>query len=276
MTTRDRCGRREQPARRPAAAWFRIAAGLALCGWLAAAGPLRGDDAGAAAAAQRGRNALRNSRSADARAAFEQALALTERPTSRFEALLGIGAACERDQDYAAARGAYARAAELLPRCPPTYRAMATQRVALSYQAEGQYAQAIEAFRRVAADPNAAADLRAEAWLHIGHGYKTLGQYAEALDAYQEARQDKDCSAYLRSRALLEIADTRARMGDPKAAIALYEQVLPLRGIPLRHRSLARHEIRRLQDGTNAPAAIRPPWAPGPAGGCEPETSSAP
>ena len=201
-------------------------------------------------AAQRGRNALRAPNAAAAREAFQQAHDLTEHPALRAEALFGIAAAYELEKKYDEAREAYARA-RALPGVEklPWVLVKAQCRMAMTYHQQRQCAEAIEELARIHKMKAVTPQYASDAWLHIGLNHKELGRYGEAIAAFRRVLRTADNPPFHRSRALLEIGDSYWRARDFTAALNAYRQVAELkgRGIPIRHRSLARHEIRRIQ-----------------------------
>ena len=119
----------------------------------------------------------------------------------------------------------------------------------MTCEQQGQHESAVEAFARVVEMPQVSVEIASEARLHIGHNLKALGRYQEAVRQYRLVLAMTGNPRFHRSRALLEMADSHYQSHDLPAALKAYGQVTQLsgRGIPLRHRSLARHEIRRIR-----------------------------
>ena len=202
------------------------------------------------AAAQRGRNALRAHNAVAAREAFRQASELATHPGLKAEALLGIGAAYEVERDYVRARQAYARA-RALPGVKklPWVLVKAQWQVAMTYHKEGQHAEAVEELTRIHKMEAVTPQYASDAWLYMGLNQKECGRYEEAITAFRRVLATAGNPRFHRSRALLEIGESHYRARDLTAALSAYRQVAELkgRGVPIRHRSLARHEIERIQ-----------------------------
>jgi len=178
---------------------------------------------------------------------------LTKHPALRAEALFGVGAAYELEKDYNRACEVYAQA-RALPGVEklPWVLVKAQWKIAMTYHEQRQHAEAVEEFCRIHEMEAVAPQYASDAWLHIGFNQKAEGRHEEAVAAFRRVLAMDDNPPFHRSRALLEIGDSRYRARNSAAALEAYGQIAELkgRGIPIRHRSLARHEIRRIRKET--------------------------
>jgi len=119
----------------------------------------------------------------------------------------------------------------------------------LTCEQRGEHERAVEAFSRVVKMPQVSVDTASEARLHMGHSLKALGRYEEAIQEYRLVLAMAGNPRFHHSRALLEIGDSHYQARNLQEALKAYGQVTQLKGraIPLRHRSLARHELRRIR-----------------------------
>ena len=119
----------------------------------------------------------------------------------------------------------------------------------MTCERQGEHERAVEAFSRVVKMSQVSVEIASEARLHIGHNLKALGRYQEAIREYHLALAMTGTPRFHRSRAMLEIGDSHYQARNVPAALEAYGQVTQLkgRGIPLRHRSLARHELKRIR-----------------------------
>ncbi|MBI3946683.1 MAG: hypothetical protein HY321_12240 [Armatimonadetes bacterium] len=200
------------------------------------------------AAAQRGRDSLRAGDASAARESFQRAFELTDQVGSKAAALFGVGASYELEKAHEQARQVYGRIRDL-PGADqdPVLLARVQWSVALTHHQEGERRKAVDALALLQGMAGVGPEMASDAWHYTGDNLKALGRYPEALKAYGRELEVAGNPVFHRSRALLEMADTYCRAHDLQAALDTYAKVLPLKPIPIRHRSLARHEMERIR-----------------------------
>ena len=192
---------------------------------------------------------------AEARQAFEQAVALSPRDPTLLSALgevyISLGAMPE-------AISAFERSVAI--RETPT----ALGSLAAAYVRTTDYGAAERTYRRLLAIPRLTAAQRAEAWESLGYVYGKLGQNRRATEAFGEAITTGGNERQVR----LSLGSTLAKMGMWRDALTQFERANEMQQsarsllfIAQSHRALG--ETDRARDYLNRAAALQDQLSPG-------------